>query len=101
QAQQPNRGTEEDTTSELQIVEPSGYGIRFDRVVGLIRKATNMKHDSCATVPLSKEMRDGIHSVTVRFENGGGSGYVGIMKASCVIRYPCKPDAEPCVTFVF
>ncbi|KAA6402792.1 MAG: hypothetical protein EZS28_001682 [Streblomastix strix] len=95
----PPRSGEEDYTSELENPDPIGSGVRLERVGRLFRKAINMRDQVCASIILDKEIADGIHSITIRFDKNNVDGYVngrlGIMKANYRIQYPCEPWLIP------
>ncbi|KAA6370078.1 MAG: hypothetical protein EZS28_034394, partial [Streblomastix strix] len=90
---------EEDKTSELQNPDENGSYVKFERVIGLKRKAIALQNDKPVVIPLNKEMINGIHSVSVKFEkcnkDGIAYGHVGIAKASHNIPCPCEAWEEP------
>ncbi|KAA6362238.1 MAG: hypothetical protein EZS28_042235, partial [Streblomastix strix] len=93
---------EEDKTSELSNPDENGTYIRLERVNGLNRKAIALQDKQPVVIPLNKEIINGIHSVSVKFEKCNEDGYIqgqiGIVKASHNIPCPCKAWEEPHIT---
>ncbi|KAA6368456.1 MAG: hypothetical protein EZS28_036017, partial [Streblomastix strix] len=86
----------EDNKSELENPDPTGQGVRLERIQDLNRKAVALKDQQPLSVSLNKVIKDGIHRVEVRFEKCNGlfdymNGVVGILKANYQIPYPCAP----------
>ncbi|KAA6388075.1 MAG: hypothetical protein EZS28_016397 [Streblomastix strix] len=84
----------EDHISELENPDSSGQRVRLYWILRLFRKAESLNGEYVA-IPLNKVMNDGIHQISVKFEqcnfNGFVQGYVGIMKVDYNIPCPCKP----------
>ncbi|KAA6377026.1 MAG: hypothetical protein EZS28_027447 [Streblomastix strix] len=90
--------TIQDNKSELENPDPTGQGVRLERIQDLNRKAVALKQEYLS-VSLNKVIKDGIHRIEVRFEKfnqyGFSVGSVGIVKAGYKIPYPCYPYGEP------
>ncbi|KAA6398882.1 MAG: hypothetical protein EZS28_005591 [Streblomastix strix] len=88
----------EDIKSQLENPDPTGQGVRLEKIQNLIRKAVALKEDPLS-ISLNKVIKDGIHRIEVMFEkcNYGrySDGVVGIVKADHKIPYPCNPGLEP------
>ncbi|KAA6373041.1 MAG: hypothetical protein EZS28_031433, partial [Streblomastix strix] len=87
-----------DNKSELENPDPTGQGVRFERIQDLNRKAVALKEE-VLSVSLNKVIKDGIHRIEVRFAKsnqlGHSFGSVGIVKAGYKIPYPCDSSSEP------
>ncbi|KAA6364770.1 MAG: hypothetical protein EZS28_039703 [Streblomastix strix] len=84
--------TLEDNKSELENPDPTGQGLRLERIQDLNRKAVAIKEDALS-ISLNKVIKDGIHRIEVRFDKCNydkySRGSVGIVKAGYKIPYPC------------
>ncbi|KAA6374656.1 MAG: hypothetical protein EZS28_029817 [Streblomastix strix] len=84
----------EDNKSELENPDPTGQGVRFERIQDLNRKAVALRCDRLS-VSLNNVIKDGIHRIEVRFEKCNNVEYsygaVGIVKAGYKIPYPSFP----------
>ncbi|KAA6370276.1 MAG: hypothetical protein EZS28_034196 [Streblomastix strix] len=88
----------QDNKSELENPDPTGQGVRIERIQDLNRKAVALKQENLS-VSLNKVIKDGIHRIEVRFEkckqNGFSAGSVGTVKAGYKIPYPCDSNDKP------
>ncbi|KAA6391962.1 MAG: hypothetical protein EZS28_012510 [Streblomastix strix] len=100
QQKQVNNAPIEDITSELENPDSQGHGIRFECIDGMLRRVVAL-HKSDLSFSLNKQIKNGIHSISVKFDKNSREqhehirGRVGIMKASYQIPYPCNPFSEP------
>ncbi|KAA6387699.1 MAG: hypothetical protein EZS28_016775 [Streblomastix strix] len=81
--------------TKLENPDPTGQGVRLERINGLLRKAVALQNVQLC-ISLNKIMRKGIHCLSVKFDKSNQLGYVngliGICKANHKITYPCDTD---------
>ncbi|KAA6389410.1 MAG: hypothetical protein EZS28_015062 [Streblomastix strix] len=85
-------------SSELENPDPTGQGVKLERVNGLLRKTVALRNEFLS-FSLNKVMRQGIHSVSGKYDKSNleeqVNGQIGICKADYKIVYPCWPSDGP------